>query len=180
MTTVRINPSWPEFGHDGLDTALVDALVARVVARQRDADHALLLLLRCLLADDLPGRQRRLATEAVLGFRYGLVDPRRDPMDAWMEHRQLSFATAELLAAVAVAIAGPIAFLGLVAPHLARKLVGGRHRVLLPAAMLTGAIILQVSDIAVRAIKPPLELPAGIFTALIGAPYFFYLLRRSL
>ncbi len=98
MTTVRINPSWPEFGHDGLDTALVDALVARVVARQRDADHALLLLLRCLLADDLPGRQRRLATEAVLGFRYGLVDPRRDPMDAWMEHRQLSFATAELLA----------------------------------------------------------------------------------
>ena len=85
-----------------------------------------------------------------------------------------------LLAAVAVAIAGPIAFLGLVAPHLARKLVGGRHRVLLPAAMLTGAIILQVSDIAVRAIKPPLELPAGIFTALIGAPYFFYLLRRSL
>jgi len=66
------------------------------------------------------------------------------------------------------------------ATGVARKLVGGRHRVLLPAAMLTGAIILQVSDIAVRAIKPPLELPAGIFTALIGAPYFFYLLRRSL
>lgn len=94
--------------------------------------------------------------------------------------RFLLLGLAVLLAAVAVAIAGPIAFLGLVAPHLARKLVGGRHRVLLPAAMLTGAIILQVSDIAVRAIKPPLELPAGIFTALIGAPYFFYLLRRSL
>ena len=94
--------------------------------------------------------------------------------------RFLLLGLAVLLAAVAVAIAGPIAFLGLVAPHLARKLVGGRHRVLLPAAMPTGAIILQVSDIAVRAIKPPLELPAGIFTALIGAPYFFYLLRRSL
>ena len=79
----------------------------------------------------------------------------------------------------AVAITGPITFLGLVAPHLARKLVGGRHIYLLPAAMLTGALILQVSDIAVRSIRPPLELPAGIFTALIGAPYFFYLLRRK-
>lgn len=93
--------------------------------------------------------------------------------------RLLLLTIAVLLAAIAVSIAGPIAFLGLVAPHLARKLVGGRHRVLLPAAILCGAIILQLSDIAVRSIKPPLELPAGIFTALIGAPYFFYLLRRS-
>lgn len=94
--------------------------------------------------------------------------------------RLLLLALAVLLAAIAVAVAGPIAFLGLVAPHLARKIVGGRHLYLLPAAMLTGALILQMSDIAVRSIDPPLELPAGIFTALIGAPYFFYLLRRSL
>ena len=95
-------------------------------------------------------------------------------------NRILLLGLAVMLAAVAVAISGPIAFLGLVAPHLARKLVGGRHRVLLPASILTGALILQISDIAVRTIRPPLELPAGIFTALIGAPYFFYLLRRSL
>ena len=94
--------------------------------------------------------------------------------------RNLLLALAVVLAAVAVSVAGPITFLGLVAPHLARKLVGGRHIVLLPAALLTGALILQVSDIAVRSIRPPLELPAGIFTALIGAPYFFYLLRRKL
>lgn len=94
--------------------------------------------------------------------------------------RVLLLGLAVMLAAVAVAIAGPIAFLGLVAPHLARRLVGGRHLVLLPASILTGALILQISDIAVRSIKPPLELPAGIFTALIGAPYFFYLLRRSM
>ena len=94
--------------------------------------------------------------------------------------RILLLALAVVLAAVAVATAGPITFLGLVAPHLARRLVGGRHIVLLPAAILTGALILQISDIAVRSIKPPLELPAGIFTALIGAPYFFYLLRRKL
>ena len=95
-------------------------------------------------------------------------------------NRILLLGLAVMLVAVAVAISGPIAFLGLVAPHLARKLVGGRHRVLLPASILTGALILQISDIAVRTIRPPLELPAGIFTALIGAPYFFYLLRRSL
>ncbi len=93
--------------------------------------------------------------------------------------RTLLLALAVLLAAIAVSVAGPITFLGLVAPHLARKLVGGRHIDLLPAAMLTGALILQTSDIAVRSIRPPLELPAGIFTALIGAPYFFYLLRRK-
>ncbi len=92
--------------------------------------------------------------------------------------RLLLLGLAVLLAAAAVAVAGPLSFLGLVAPHLARQLVGGRHRLLLPATMLTGALILQLSDIAVRIIKPPLELPAGIFTALLGAPYFFYLLKR--
>ena len=94
--------------------------------------------------------------------------------------RLVLLALAVLLAAVAVAVAGPISFLGLVAPHLARKIIGGKHICLLPAAILTGALILQISDIAVRTIDPPLELPAGIFTALIGAPYFFYLLRRSM
>ena len=83
------------------------------------------------------------------------------------------------LSTTAVAICGPIAFLGLVAPHLARKLVGGRHRTLLPAAMLIGTLLLQISDILARVIDPPTELPAGILTAIIGAPYFFYLLMRT-
>ena len=83
------------------------------------------------------------------------------------------------LSTTAVAICGPIAFLGLVAPHLARKLVGGRHRTLLPASMLIGTLLLQISDILARVIDPPTELPAGILTAIIGAPYFFYLLMRT-
>ena len=83
------------------------------------------------------------------------------------------------LSTTAVAICGPIAFLGLVAPHLARKLVDGRHRTLLPAAMLIGTLLLQISDILARVIDPPTELPAGILTAIIGAPYFFYLLMRT-
>ena len=83
------------------------------------------------------------------------------------------------LSTTAVAICGPIAFLGLVAPHLARRLVGGRHRTLLPAALIIGALLLQLSDILARVIAPPTELPAGILTAIIGAPYFFYLLMRT-
>ena len=72
------------------------------------------------------------------------------------------------LSTTAVAICGPIAFLGLVAPHLARRLVGGRHRTLLPAALIIGALLLQLSDILARVIDPPTELPAGILTAIIG------------
>ena len=83
------------------------------------------------------------------------------------------------LSTTAVALCGPIAFLGLVAPHLARRLVGGRHRTLLPAALIIGALLLQLSDILARVIDPPTELPAGILTAIIGAPYFFYLLMRT-
>lgn len=83
------------------------------------------------------------------------------------------------LSTTAVAICGPIAFLGLVAPHLARRLVSGRHRTLLPAALIIGALLLQLSDILARVIDPPTELPAGILTAIIGAPYFFYLLMRT-
>jgi len=83
------------------------------------------------------------------------------------------------LSTTAVAICGPIAFLGLVAPHLARRLVGGRHRILLPAALIIGALLLQLSDILSRAFDTPTELPAGILTAIIGAPYFFYLLMRT-
>lgn len=82
------------------------------------------------------------------------------------------------LATTAVAVCGPIGFLGLAAPHLARYLVGGRHRHLLPISFLLGAILLLLADILARVIAPPIELPAGILTAILGAPYFFYLLMR--
>ncbi|NAX48559.1 Fe(3+) dicitrate ABC transporter permease subunit FecD [Photobacterium halotolerans] len=78
----------------------------------------------------------------------------------------------------AVAVCGPLSFLGLVAPHLARQLVGGRHQILLPTAMLVGALLLLVADLLARTIDPPLELPAGIMTAIIGVPYFLYLLVK--
>lgn len=93
--------------------------------------------------------------------------------------RLAALAIAVGLTASCVAICGPIGFLGLVAPHLTRKLVGGRHQALLPATMLVGAILLLLADLAARTIDPPIELPAGIMTAIIGAPYFLWLLLRS-
>ncbi|WP_017802698.1 Fe(3+) dicitrate ABC transporter permease subunit FecD [Winslowiella toletana] len=83
------------------------------------------------------------------------------------------------LAATGVACCGPIGFIGLVAPHLTRKLVGGRHRRLIPASMLVGALILLLADLLARTLHPPLELPAGVLTAVTGAPYFFWLLMRT-
>lgn len=83
------------------------------------------------------------------------------------------------LAAVSVAICGPIGFVGLVAPHLTRKLVGGRHHWLMPAAMLVGAEIMLLADLLARTLRPPVEIPAGVMTAIIGAPWFFWLLMRT-
>jgi iron complex transport system permease protein len=94
--------------------------------------------------------------------------------------RRLTLLFAVLLASACVAVAGSILFVGLIAPHMARRLVGSRHAVLLPAAALIGTLMLLVGDAIGRGADPPVELPAGMVTAVIGAPYFVYLLTRSL
>ncbi|MDB1088126.1 iron ABC transporter permease [Streptomyces sp. ACA25] len=86
---------------------------------------------------------------------------------------------AAVLTGVAVAAAGPIAFVGLAVPHLARALVGSGHRWLLPLSALLGPVILLVSDVIGRVIFPPSEVPAGVMTALIGVPFLIALVRRS-
>ncbi|SNY64708.1 Fe(3+) dicitrate ABC transporter permease subunit FecD [Pantoea sp. GL120224-02] len=82
------------------------------------------------------------------------------------------------LAAIGVAICGPIGFISLVVPHVMRHWVGGRHRHLLPLAAIGGALLLVFADLFARTIAPPMELPAGVITALLGAPCFFWLLIR--
>jgi len=72
-----------------------------------------------------------------------------------------------------------IGFVGLVTPHAMRLLLGPRHRLLLPASALGGAIFLTLADLLARAVNPPNVLPVGVFTALVGAPFFLYLLRSS-
>ena len=77
-----------------------------------------------------------------------------------------------------VAVCGPISFIGLVVPHMVRSITGGRHRWLLAVSAMTGALLLVVADLLARIIHPPLELPAGVLTAIIGAPWFVWLLVR--
>lgn len=85
---------------------------------------------------------------------------------------------ASLLAAAAVAVSGVIAFVGLIVPHLMRLLVGPNHRVLLPACLLCGGLLLVWSDVLARTIVPGSELPIGIVTSVLGSPFFIYLLHR--
>lgn len=85
-----------------------------------------------------------------------------------------------LLTGAAVAYAGIIAFVGLIVPHLLRMVVGPSNRVLLPASALGGALLIATSDVAARTLVEFADLPIGIFTALVGGPTFFVLLRRNL
>ncbi len=82
-----------------------------------------------------------------------------------------------LTAAVSVALAGIIGFIGLIVPHLLRRLLGPGHRLLLPASGLFGAALLIVADMAARTVFAPLEVPVGVLTALLGVPLFLGLLR---
>lgn len=92
--------------------------------------------------------------------------------------RELVFCTA-LGVGAAVAAAGLIGFIGLLVPHLLRLLVGPDHRLLLPASALAGASLLLLADLFARLLMAPAELPIGIVTALLGAPFFLYLLVRE-
>ncbi|MCG7409448.1 iron ABC transporter permease [Paenibacillus sp. ACRRX] len=82
------------------------------------------------------------------------------------------------LAGAAVGVAGTISFIGLMAPHIARRIVGNSYKIIIPVSAFIGAIILLLADLAGRMLFQPLDIPAGVFTAGIGAPFFMYLLFK--
>ncbi|MFG3342246.1 FecCD family ABC transporter permease [Glycomyces sp. NPDC048151] len=84
-----------------------------------------------------------------------------------------------LLTGAAVAVSGVIGFIGLVVPHLLRMAAGPGHRALLPLSTLGGAAVIVWADLAARTVAAPAEIPLGILTALVGSPFFFWLLRRT-
>jgi len=93
--------------------------------------------------------------------------------------RRIVVVAATLTTAAAVAFAGVIGFVGLIVPHLVRLAWGGDYRRLLPLAMIGGSALLLLADIAARMVLAPQEVPLGIITALLGAPFFLWVLRRS-
>jgi iron complex transport system permease protein len=93
--------------------------------------------------------------------------------------KQTIFAVAAIVVGACVSVSGVIAFVGLIVPHLIRMLVGPKHRLLIPASALGGAILMIVSDLVGRMVLQPLEINVGIITSCLGAPFFLYLLRKS-
>jgi iron complex transport system permease protein len=93
--------------------------------------------------------------------------------------QRLAFVSASLATAAAVSLAGPIGFIGIVVPHLVRLIVGVDHRIVLPASALFGAAFLVLCDLAARTLLAPLEIPVGVITAMLGGPFFLWLLIRK-
>jgi iron complex transport system permease protein len=93
--------------------------------------------------------------------------------------QRLAFLSASLATGAAVSLGGPIGFIGIIVPHLVRLMVGSDHRIVLPAATLFGAAFTVLCDLLARTIMAPLELPVGIITALIGGPFFLWLLVKK-
>lgn len=93
-------------------------------------------------------------------------------------YAQLGVAAAAILTALISAVAGPIAFVGLLVPYIVRILAGADHRTLLPASLLAGGAFLALCDTLARTLLAPADLPAGILTAALGVPFFLYLLRK--
>jgi len=111
-------------------------------------------------------------------FLLGESEARHLGIDVQRIKRQLIFLTA-LGVGVSVALAGLIGFVGLVIPHMVRLLIGPDHRALLPASALAGASLLLIADSLARVVVLPAELPTGILTALLGAPFFVVLLLKQ-
>jgi iron complex transport system permease protein len=91
----------------------------------------------------------------------------------------IAFAASALIVGAAIALSGPVGFVGLIVPHIVRALVGPDHRVLLPTAALTGGALLVLADSAARTLTAPDEVQVGIITAMIGAAFFLYLVVRE-
>jgi len=92
--------------------------------------------------------------------------------------RLLVFISISLMTAASVSLGGIIGFIGLLVPHIMRFFTGGDSRVLVPASGIGGGVLLCLADLIGRSVMQPVEIPSGIVTAIIGAPYFLYLLRR--
>ncbi|MEQ8312827.1 MAG: iron ABC transporter permease [Gammaproteobacteria bacterium] len=116
--------------------------------------------------------------QALNAFLLGESEARYLGIDVEWVKKELIIITA-FAVGVSVVVVGNIAFVGLVVPHILRGAIGPDHRYLIPATALAGAILLLLADMAARTIIAPAELPAGILTALVGAPVFFTLLVKS-
>lgn len=175
-------------------SAFLSAVLSLVVSLANRVELAQQILFWTLggLADVNPSQLWFLGFALVIGgavflssardlnaLRSGDDDARALGVEVGRVHRRL-MAAAALLSAAAVSCAGLIGFVGLLAPHLVRRLAGDDARILVPAAAISGAILLCACDAIARSVLRPVELPVGVVTALLGVPLFLALARRNL
>jgi iron complex transport system permease protein len=92
--------------------------------------------------------------------------------------RLLFFIAISLMTSASVSLGGTIGFIGLLIPHMTRFMIGADNRYVIPISALSGGVFLCIADLIGRSLLPPMEIPSGIITALVGSPYFLYLLRK--
>ncbi len=172
----------------------ISAFASSITAAILILDEQTLLSMRTWLAGDLAGLNwaqiQHAAMAAVIGFAMALwlapalnmlalgANMARGLGVSLMRTRALSLVAIALLCGAAVSVAGPIGFIGLVVPHMVRRLAGDDLRVVVPLSALGGALLLLVADIAARTLLAPQELATGVMTALVGAPLFIALAAR--
>ncbi|MFE4111466.1 FecCD family ABC transporter permease [Kosakonia sp. YIM B13611] len=172
----------------------VSTFASSITAAILILDEQTLLSMRTWLAGDLAGLSwaqiQHAAMAAVIGFAMALwLAPALNMLTlgdnmarglgvSLMRTRVLSLVAIALLCGAAVSVAGPIGFIGLVVPHVVRRLAGDDLRVVVPLSALGGSLLLLVADIAARMLLAPQELATGVMTALVGAPLFIALAAR--
>lgn len=177
LTGVALSATW---------ASLTDYLM---LSRPQDVNNALLWLTGSLWGRDWSFVAVALPVLALLlplSLRLcrdldllALGDERASTLGVRIQRVQIGgIVLAVALSATCVALCGPVGFISLVVPHLVRRLVGGRHRWLLPMSAAMGGAVLLLADLLARTLRPPMELPAGVLTAIIGAPWFIWLLVR--
>jgi iron complex transport system permease protein len=93
--------------------------------------------------------------------------------------KRILLTAATLITAAAVSFVGTIGFVGIIIPHIVRLIWGPDYRFLLPLSLLSGAVFLILADLVARTALAPMEIPVGVITAICGAPFFLYILRRK-
>ena len=170
-------------------SSMINAIASLLMYMNDDSVVVILAWLMGSLAGNDWGVVLATAVASLVGF--SILWSMSRPMDVFLlgdvtsqslgldllRFRFLLVAGSSIATAAAVASAGIIGFVGLIAPHIARRLVGPRHLRLLPMSACVGASIMLIADVVARTLVAPAELPVGILTALLGCPFFLFLLK---
>ena len=153
--------------------------------RRRNVDPVLLVLAGCAVVLFLTALAQGVAIFFNIGYSLtfwtagGVAGIRADTLAMTAPFIVAALAASWALAGAAVALAGPVAFVGLMVPHMVRRFVGSDYRAVIPASMVGGALFMLLADVLARTLMAPSEIPIGIIFAIVGVPFFIWCARRE-